>query len=266
MGRRRTGVLMIVGYFDETENSRADFVAMSGYLADHSNWDALSTDWDLLLKKHKIPYLHVKDFLAAKKVYEDLGWNKPPKSTSALDVLGEFIDVICKHTIMGVGIGVDAKKYREILKDVRKKDKPEVFCFERTIRRVLEASHALQWEEPLAVIFDDCEQYSMKAYANLCEIQRRSPELRTRIGMIGFGNDEIVPPLQAADVLAYATQRLQGIGGQDAWLQHPQFSKLLHLDNPAYGPMYVSEFWDIATLENEKDKLIAIGNREPFVI
>jgi hypothetical protein len=238
---------------------------VSGYIADDSNWTALSDDWDVLLKKHRIPYLHVADFIASEGIYKKLGWQDKAKKCLVPCVLDDFIDVVCRHTILGIGIGMDAKKYREITKDVKKRAKPEVFCFERIIGGALAILDVWKWEEPICMVFDDSEAYSMKAYANLCEVKKRRPEIKDRIGLIGFGNDEILPPLQAADLLAYATQKLQGLGGQEAWLRHPQFSKLLQSSTPGYGKMYCSEFWSADFLEESRENIIAIGNGKPFI-
>jgi hypothetical protein len=116
------------------------------------------------------------------------------------------------------------------------------------------------------LLFDDSRDYSMKAYANFCEVQERHPEIKKRIGIIGFGNDELIPALQAADVFAYATQRLQDSGGQDAWLKHPIFSRLILPTRPDYGTMYLEERWDADCLESQRENIVAICNGKPFVI
>ncbi len=239
---------------------------MSGYLADDSNWDALTSDWNRLLDKYDIPYLHVNDFISANGIYKEKGWKGKEKGDLIPQVLDDFIEVVRRHTIIGIGIGIAAKHYREITKDVAKKSKPEVFCFERVIGGVMKILEEMKWNEPICMIFDDSEQYAMKAYANFSEIKKRRPEIKNRIGIIGFANDELIIPIQAADLLSYATQRLQDAGGQQAWLNHPQFSKLLQADKSGYGTAYLSELWDVATLDNNKDNLVAIGNGKPFTI
>jgi hypothetical protein len=257
---------MIIGYFDETKNSHQDFVAASGYLANDSNWDALTDDWATLLKKHSLPFLHTADFLSAEGVYEKLGWKEKEKNDFIPVVLGEFVDIIRRHTVFGISIGLDAKKYREITDGHKKRYKPEVFCFERIIGGCIGIANAIDEKSPLCLLFDDCRDYSMKAYANFCEVQQRHPEIKDRIGLIGFGNDEVIPALQAADVLAYATQRLQDSGGDDAWLQHPIFSRLILPTRPDYGTMYFSERWDSEYLESQRDNIIAICEGKPFAI
>lgn len=257
---------MIIGYFDETKNAHQDFVAASGYLADAGNWDALTESWWALLKKHQIPYLHTADFISAEGKYKELGWKEKKKNDLIPSVISEFIEVIRRYAVFGIAVGLDAKKYREITDGCRKRPKPEVFCFERLLGGCIGIADAIQEGSPLALIFDDSKDYSMKAYANFSEVQQRRPEIKKRIGLIGFGNDEVIPALQAADVFAYATQRLQDAGGQNAWLEHPVFSRLILPTRPDYGTMYFSERWDAPFLESQRENIVAVCNGRPFVI
>lgn len=263
-GKRK--LKMVIGYFDETKNSHQDFVAVSGYLANDSNWDALTDDWTVLRKRHSLPFLHTADFLSAEGIYKELGWKEEEKNKQIPSVLNEFIEIIRRHTIFGITIGLDAKKYREITDGCRKRAKPEVFCFERIIGGCMGIAKAIQEESPLCLLFDDSKDYSMKAYANFTEVQQRHPEVKEKIGLIGFGNDKVIPALQAADVFAYATQRLQDAGGDEAWLKHPTFSRLILPDRPDYGTMYFSERWDAAYLESQRENIVAICNGKPFAI
>ena len=172
---------MIMGYFDESETK--DFVCMAGYLADENNWVALTAEWNVVLKKYSIPYLHLADFMGSWKIYEELGWKKLVNRESKInDALTDFISVIRRFTIAGIGVGLDIPPYLEITKNAKKRDKPEVFCFERVLR--LAIGRLNKWgfhEEPLCMIFDDNKDYAMKCYSNLWEIKTRTPELRNRI-------------------------------------------------------------------------------------
>ena len=73
-----------------------------------------------------------KDFVC---IYEDLGWkqleNREDKISEALT---DFISVIRRFTISGIGVGLDVPPYLEITKDAKKREKPEVFCFERVLK------------------------------------------------------------------------------------------------------------------------------------
>jgi hypothetical protein len=249
---------MVIGFFDES--THMDFVCMSGYIAGDDYWGTLTQEWNwLLYEKYKIPYLHLADFIAARGVYEELGWKEPRKNCPIDGALDDFISVIRRHTIAGVGVGVDASAYRKILKDVKKREKPEIFCFERVLRLAIDWLDSIDMRDPIVMVFDDPRDYAMKAYANLWEIKDRNPEVKRRIAGIMFGNDKYFPPLQAADMLAYASTRLIHLG-ENAWNEHPQFKNLLIDENPAYGKVYMSEKWTAQEIEQRAAEFRQIGN------
>jgi len=80
------------------------------------------------------------------------------------------------------------------------------------------------------------------------------------IAGIAFGNDEYFAPLQAVDLLAYATATEYMLGA-DAWSEHSEFRPLLLDENPAYGKLYDGEFWDEAALKAQEEMIRLIGNR-----
>jgi|ERR1017187_596881 hypothetical protein len=254
---------MVMGYFDDSGMMNQTLICMAGYLADDQNWTAMTNDWNVLLGKYGIPFLHLTDFLAAQGIYSELGWKKDePRIREALDL---FIFAIRKHTIAGVGVTLDANAYRSITKGVRKKEKPQVFCFERILWQVTKRLDMWKWSEPVCLIFDDSRDYAMQCYSNMWEIRTRHPELRKRIAGIAFGNDEYFAPLQAADLLSYATA-LQHRYGNGIWSEGSLFRNLLLDENPAYGKLYDGEHWDKESLDGQKARIIEVGNRQDIPI
>jgi hypothetical protein len=260
-GRRPT---MVMGYFDDsgTLSSQKQHICMAGYLADDSNWTALTQDWNVLLSKYSIPFLHLADFLSSWGAYKDLGWRDDPNREQKIkETLEDFIFVIRRHTIAGVGVGLDALAYKDIVKDTRKPEKAQVFCFERVLSLTMKRLDAWGWtHEPICMIFDDAKDYAMRCYSNFWEVKTRNPELGQRIAGIAFGDDKHFAPLQAADFLSYATTLEQRYGSH-AWSEHSQFHSLLLDENPAYGKLYDSEQWDKVELENQREQILAVCNR-----
>jgi hypothetical protein len=257
---KRRRPTMIMGYFDEGEIK--DFICMAGYLADEPNWMALTAEWNVLLKKYSIPYLHLADFMGSWKIYETLGWKQlPDREERIAAALRDFIFAVRRFTISGIGIGLDVPPYLEITKGAKKREKPAVFLFERVFRAAVERKK--QWgleSEPICMIFDDNKDYAMKLYASLWELRTRHPELRRHIAGIAFGNDEHFAPLQAVDLLAYATATEYRLG-PDAWGENSDFRALLQSEDPAFGKLYDGEFWNREELEKQKDIIVQIGNR-----
>src|SRR5258708_16392715 len=96
---------MVMGYFDESANPHADFICMSGYLADDDNFGALTADWNVLLAKYRIPYLHLADFIASQGVYEELGWSGIEKNSQNSPAVVDFVVVSRRPLLAGVGVG-----------------------------------------------------------------------------------------------------------------------------------------------------------------
>jgi hypothetical protein len=79
-------------------------------------------------------------------------------------------------------------------------------------------------------------------YGLLCELKKRVPSIKESIVNICFADDEWYYPLQAADLLSYATcNELKK--GANAWKESNVFSDLLKDADPSYGKRYFSELW-----------------------
>jgi hypothetical protein len=250
---------MVMGYFDDSGTINGDLVCMAGYLADDSSWEGFCKQWDRLLRKYGIPFLHLADFRAAEGPYRELGWEKGQPEIKA--ALADFITAIQRFTICGIGVTVDVPTFREITKDVKKKEKPLVFCFHRLLKMAATRLDGWYGEEPVCLIFDDSKDYGMKCYSSLWEIKTRYPELKKSIAGIAFGSDECFAPLQAADLLSYATVLAHRVG-DGVWSdESSDFRGLLMTSDPAIGKLYDGERWNKLALEHEKDLITAIGNR-----
>jgi hypothetical protein len=253
---------MVMGYFDEsgggTDN---DFLCMSGYLANNSNFDALTDGWNEMLRKHRLHSLHLADFVAMEGPYSDLHWD----GSKINEVLVDFISVVRRHTIAGIGVGVDAKTFRSLAKANRKRISPQVFCFERILHLTMKRLEVWRWDQPVCMIFDDSEAYSMACYHSYCEVRRLHPEAKNRLAGIAFGNDEAFAPLQAADLLAYAVT-VEQRRGEAAWSGPDRIFRDLLLDiDPAFGKMYDSERWTKEALEEQGPDISRVVNRERLV-
>jgi hypothetical protein len=244
---------MVMLYLDESSSfGKQDFVCVAGYLSSDESWAAFAEEWRILLKKHGITSFHTSDFMAGEGPYKSLALTREARVT----VLKEFMSPIRKHIHSGFGVGVDAKRFREITKDVKKHVRPEIFCFQRIMRLV--SIRLGDWNvDNFELFFDDNKDYSMKVYKFICMLEEIDPIARNRISSIAFGKDEKWPPLQAADILSCATAREHRFGfGSNAWsVDHSIFHPILYEDGPAYGKPYFSEYWDKEELDKQADKI-----------
>jgi hypothetical protein len=245
---------MVHAFFDESSHltHQSEFICITGYISDDMGWESLANEWRILLKKHKLPFMHTSDFLAGEADYRNLKWPVEKR----YEVLEEFIGVIRKHTLVGIGVGIDSASYRELTRDVQKPKKAHVFCFERIMRKVKDRLEKWEDNDPVAMVFDDVESYAMQCYSAFCKIKRAHPALKSTFTAISFADDKFVLPLQAADVLSCAINKERTFGSK-AWSEnYSRFRSLLKDGDPAYGKVYDSEYWDKDEMLKQKENFL----------
>lgn len=120
-------------------------------------------------------------------------------------------------------------------------------------------AHVPEDQRQTSLVFDDDERYSKTCYALLCELKKRVPAIKRSIVNISFADDEWYYPLQAADLLSYAScNELKK--GKKGWSEMNIYSDLLKDADPAYGKRYLSEFW--SDDENDSQALMEAIIRE----
>jgi hypothetical protein len=238
---------VLFAYFDENGKWRQqDFICLAGFIAEESRLDAMCAVWRSLLEKHHIQSVHTTDLMAQQPPYDALNWTSDEKKA----VVADFATTIGKYVNRGVAVGLDAKAYRALPKTARDSiGDPFTFCFSRVIRLVIDSLIEWKWPEPIGLIFDDDRHSAMKCYALYCKIKQHDPRAAALIPSITFADDRVFYPLQAADMIAYATmkERRRGAAAFDerGWFRNI----LIASDDPVYGRQYVSEYWDAEGLK-----------------
>lgn len=237
---------MAHAFFDDSGKfADTDFVCIAGYIAHDSAWEELCQKWGMLLLRHNIPFIHMKDLIPLRGPYENLGWDIAKRD----EVLREFIDVIREHVVGGFGVGVDSKYLRSMCKDAKQQiGDPAMLCFQRILRIVVNKLQSVGYQSSISPVFDDCEEYSVRCYRMWSRLRKNAPELSAAVPSITFANDHHFWPLQAADVLAWETNKhLRQMAGN--FNMRKQMETLMQSTTPGYGLDYTSELWDAETLE-----------------
>jgi len=238
---------MLLAYFDDSGKfADSDFICMAGYLSDDKNWEQFCLAWRDLLFKNNLPFIHMKDFVHLRGPYEELGWTHERKQK----VLDEFITIIRTYILAGFGVAVDAKYYRSMALEARKLlGDPHLFCFQRLMSRFTRKLKESGWNEPIPVIFDDCEEYSVRCYRLWSAMRANYPDMKSQISAITFADDKIFYPLQGADILAWETTKHLRQMAEQRKLRPTMDSLMRTSNNPALGIEYISELWDGPELE-----------------
>src|SRR5687768_4606103 len=123
-------MLMLTAYIDETGHYRDEkqkFVGMAGLIAPAENWKEFKGKWKaaLDLPYINLPYFHMTDFAARKKVYKD--WSDE-KRTKVYDKLLRVIEIT--HPLP-LGAIISLEFYRKIEKEYQDYFRdPYVLCFQ----------------------------------------------------------------------------------------------------------------------------------------
>jgi hypothetical protein len=227
-------------FFDDSgkENDPSHrFVCIAGYMAHDTFWWPFQPAWRHLLTRHGLPYVHLREFIEMAK---DKGWDRRKQDA----VLGEFIEVIKQHRLIGFGVAVDVTAWNAIPKDRRNRFSASVqeFCCMRLLRRIIDRLHEAQELEPIAVVFDRDFQYARPRLKLLEDIHKHDPRVGPRIASVNFSDSKRYIPLQAADLLAWETRRelvnrVQGFASSSRWGALFKALPFQELD-------YEGEFWD----------------------
>jgi hypothetical protein len=228
-------------FFDESGKlADSDFVCIAGYIAGDEDWNKFCEKWGSLLGRHKIPYIHMREMIALSGPYQAKGWTHKERD----EVLTEFIDVIREHIWGGFGVAVNAKYLRSMGKDAMKRiGDPQIFCFQRIISRVLLRLEEVGYQPVISAIFDDSEAYSVRCYRTWSKLRRMVPAMHKRIPSITFADDKHFFPLQAADILAWETNKSlrQQVGNLPV---RGTLTRLLSDTEPGFNLDYTGEAWN----------------------
>jgi hypothetical protein len=154
-------------------------------------------------------------------------------------------------------VAVDAKYYRSMPIEKRKilgsKD-PRDFTFHRLLRITGDRLHEDHQAEWFSMTFDYEEGFSVECLKSLIKLRMERPFIKSLVRSIGFADDEIFYPLQAADMFAYAYKRsLQG--------SPPEYWKILTqpATEEAPGPPCLTLEYNQELLESTCTKLRSGG-------
>jgi hypothetical protein len=223
----------------------SDFVCLSAYIAGDDAWNKFSEEWANLLRFHDIPYVHMKEAMALSGPYEKKGWDTAKRNS----VLAEFALIIRKTIWAGFGVAVDAKYFRQMPSEARKKmGDAQIFCFQRMIHLVIQKLREVGYEPRISMVFDDSEEYSTRCYRVWSRLRVLRPEIRDRIPAITFADDRVFNPLQAADMLAWESNKSLRLRAANEE-QRPQLRALMTDTDPSYGLDYVGEVWGAKSLD-----------------
>ncbi len=201
-----TWLFMFSAYFDASGGPDQHATVVGGYLATVEEWERFDVDWRLLLAKEDLPYFHMKEFTANRKVFST-GWDNETRRSRFLRQLSEIIAAYVRHSfswsvVHRAFVAID-KKY-----DLSSRvGNPYCFCARGCAAKIRMWLDAQGYRgEPIEYIFEAGD----KGRGILGFVFERDnlpmPQFKPKLPPPGR-EKELFTPLQAADFLAWEHQK-----------------------------------------------------------
>ncbi len=188
---------LLHGYFDDSGKLQDhDVTALCGWISQLQDWEKFALEWNALLEKHNISDFHMAQL------------------KGKCDFLPEFVDLIKRNILCGVGAAINTSVYRSMPQPFRNKaGHPHFLAFSTVVRLAIDRVEAYAQHVGLgnsvflSLIFDQDEQLSQECFKLLNKLKKIDERVRRRVTGLCFCSRRQLPPLQAADMIAYETRR-----------------------------------------------------------
>lgn len=191
---------------DETGKWKDKQLSFAGWISDSPRWHVFQQEWDDLLVDYPgITTIHMSTLMRRgnDQQYQNHVFTV---KRSRERLVNRAVDIINKHTLAMVACGVDCEAYGRVMSQSARKKigrDAHVFVFRRVMKHIVDALQELKWPYPTALILDDNREYGKECYSHYSLAREHEPSWRQSFGSIAFADDEVYPPLQAADILAW---------------------------------------------------------------
>jgi hypothetical protein len=204
--RGRQLVASLFAFFDESGKFRDHYViSFCGVLANFQAIEDFSVDWGYWLRRNGLKSLAMKQALRYKMPLSSRV--KAIGIQDRITALIPFVDCIKKHLELAVGFGVDVATFKALPSEIQRilGTDPHYLAVYTAMQELLDYASS-DPSAAISLVLDDEEKYSIECYKLFGRVKRNYPQTKTRIPSIGFANDELYPPLQAADMIASLTR------------------------------------------------------------
>ncbi|MGH9436304.1 MAG: DUF3800 domain-containing protein [Candidatus Acidiferrales bacterium] len=210
----------LVGFFDDSgTHGDSRFVVVAGGVASVQQWDRLSSEWEQAIDPWSLRrgYFHMADFVSGYNDYKE--WTQAQKCYR----LRQLVRIICRHVRVLVGNAVVRADFDAALQMC-----PSTvigtayrFCAFLALPAVDRWRRRSPKRKPIALIFERGNKLKNE-YGRMLEQLGDYERTREKYGIsaVGEGSKNEWAPLQAADLIAYATYKCLAQNRIDDWLAH----------------------------------------------
>lgn len=194
---------MYSAYFDESTGNNSPVLVVAGFLSNDALWGQFEREWKAALSDFGIAAFHMQHFAQRKESF--LGWDEPTRRA----LLGRLLEIINRRVQLGFATVVHIDELESILAGPERSKFGSAYnlCCLSCAVQIGEWAKANHQIEPVGYFFDAGHKNASEALGTLLG-QKNDPELTEyRIGPITFDSDDVLVPIQAADLAAYEIWR-----------------------------------------------------------
>lgn len=211
---------------------------MVALAATDEEWIAFSESWMAVLGPKSLDYLHCKEHLTGANL--------------DLKFVAQLSEAIRDHVQGASIIGVEKTAYEAIAQRHKKRVNYREFVFTNIFEKVLLDMDASGINENISFICDDSDHDAQAQYRVWSNMRRKNPAVKMATPSISFADDMAVPPLQAADLIAWLYN--QEIRRDHPWKADSPIRGAWPLDTNGQ-PNVSIEVWTASDLEENEDSI-----------
>ena len=207
---------MLYAYLDPSGTHKGSpVISISGFIADESTWPAFEAEWKAILAKpcwpSKLSRFHMVDCAHCEGEFFDGRW----RFAERLALYGELTELIRNSGIRPVSSSVVDCFDQLPPEDVELLQKPENrlgtpldLVFHMITQQIIKCTRDVGPDETVGVMFDQDDSDREQYFSKFANQYMATYYLGDAFAAHGFGDSRKLPPLQAADLLAYGTHHL----------------------------------------------------------
>ena len=193
-------------YFDES-NTDATYV-VAGFAATVERWRAFDSDWAGLLDKYRVSHFHAKDYAHSNGQFASWKGDEVKRK----QFMERAIRIIARRCMVSVGIVVDRRAFQATI--AQDEVASSFYVNEYSTAAFMSLLVTGRWADDCPLLKDPVNYVFDRGNPHRSDFQRaydlalKIPFERERLGALSFADDQRVPALQAADLIAYESCKL----------------------------------------------------------
>jgi hypothetical protein len=183
-------------YFDESSGNDSPILVVAGLLSTDAQWGLFEKEWKEILTEFRIKAFHDSHFATRKKGFRGM------QESTRQALLAKLLDVVTRRAQLGFGAVIHLAAFEDVFQGPERTDigSPYKLACTACFLEIGEWAKRNYQIKPVSYIFDSGNVHSNELSQHFLESKKN---VEYRLGSLTFESDEVLVPLQAADLAAY---------------------------------------------------------------